>query len=489
MNNSADFTPFNATTHRLVDDSRKVGIGDIYVCLPRSSAHSLQFCEQAVAQGAVALIATREVFDAPLNAGVPMLLLNDMDELGVWLRQWYQTVDTPVACIGITGTDGKTSVTWMLRESLQRYYQNTDRPIWSVGTLGIIRSSSELEVLNNTTPSLLTNHQLLAAATQQQAGALIWEVSSHGVAQQRIAGLNFDAVVWTTLGHDHLEDHGGYEAYASTKASFVRSEAGKGARLICNMDQPEVMRHISTPYIGYRQSQPADAVMEESAIFVLHWKLTADASLQLMGAGEKVTITGLPVGRFHAQNLTAVAVVLHTQWGIPLQSLPPLLNNMTTPPGRMQQVGSQMFVDFAHTPEALESMLQQARELTQGKLKLVFGCGGNRDRSKRAQMGAVASRYADEIWLTSDNPRNEEPDAIIQDIAQGVDETMVVCHYQVDRKAAIYAAVQSLEEHDLLVVAGKGHENYMEIAGQRFTWSDAEVIRQALIMTEAEVQG
>ncbi|OIO67335.1 MAG: UDP-N-acetylmuramoylalanyl-D-glutamate--2,6-diaminopimelate ligase [Zetaproteobacteria bacterium CG_4_9_14_3_um_filter_49_83] len=477
------FNTSDALLHgrNLRDNSRNVEAGDVFVCLPRAASQARAYCQKAIEAGAVALVGTKDALVDTTSFSVPSLVFENVNELAAWLRQWHQSSQSKVQCIGITGTDGKTSVTWMLREALQRFAGQSNTPgAWSVGTLGLIRSTDECEELANTTPSLLTNHDILAAAMQSHVSTVVWEVSSHGIAQQRIAGIPFSLALWTTLGHDHIEDHGSFEQYAASKALFMQKTMLGGGLLIANGDQPQLMDYLrDMPEVHCYQQWPADTgAMKEDT---LYWQQQGNEALLLQRGSNKVLIQHVPRGQFHAQNLAAVATVLHLHWKMPLAELPQLLNHMTAPPGRMQAVSEHVYVDFAHTPEALQGCLQQARAWTQGQLKLVFGCGGNRDKAKRPQMGAAAANWADEIWLTSDNPRDEAAETIMHDIYAGMTMGSSVCHMQADRKQAIYAAIASLQDQDVLVIAGKGHENYMETAGKRVPWSDAAIAREAVL--------
>lgn len=202
-----------------------------------------------------------------------------------------------------------------------------------------------------------------------------------------------------------------------------------------------------------------------------------------VGAAEAV-VESIPLGDFHAENIAGAALLLMQLLSLPLEALPPLLDGMTAPPGRLQEIeagAGQVYVDYAHTPEALERCLQAARKLTRHRLIVLFGCGGERDREKRPQMGEIATEYADVVWITSDNPRGEMPAVIASEIEQGMPQPYrAEVHLELDREQAIAAAIAQLREGDLLVIAGKGHESYMEVCGRRTPWSDAAVATRYL---------
>ncbi len=459
----------DAEVQALCDDSRRIRSGDAFLCLPRAADSASDFAEQAVKQGASGVIL---VGMSELDLDVPQLLLPDMDSLGGLLRRWFGTEQTKVRLFGITGTDGKTSVTWMLRQAMQRRFGKS----WAVGTLGWVREDGTFTDIGNTTPSLLTLHALLGIAARQGVAALCCEVSSHGIAQQRIVGLPFNGVAWTTLGHDHLQDHGGFESYAAVKQSFIAESMAGGAFAVGNADQPEV---------GLRL--PKDAGCFGRGLYrndvALAWEQELPGMLRLRCGDSEVVVEDIPLGEFHAVNMACVALLLLDS-GVKLDELPDLLCGISAPPGRMQamDIGRwQVFVDYAHTPEALESCLRSARGLTEKRLIVVFGCGGERDREKRPQMGRIAVLMADVVWLTSDNPRSELPELIASEVESGMPRPYPAeVHLELDRQKAIERAIGAMHYGDVLVIAGKGHESYTEVAGKRLPWSDADIAEQAL---------
>jgi len=458
----------------LCDDSRCIQPGDAFFCLPRAGEKAGEFIHQAEDAGAAAVIS---VGSQMLDMALPHLALPDMDAAGRLLRRWFGTEQTPVHVIGVTGTDGKTSVAWMLREAISRKIGSA----WAVGTLGWIRGTNDFLDIGNTTPSMLTLHRLLAIAQDANVAAVVCEVSSHGIAQQRTSGIPFRTAVWTNLGHDHLQAHGGFEAYAGVKQGFVHQVAEDGGTVVCNADNEAV--HIRSPLSALRYGH---GLYREG--LTLGWEQELPGMLRLKYSGEgkagEVCVEDIPLGEFHAENLAAVALTLLAGKHAQLKELPKLLSGISAPPGRMQPMNIgrwQVFVDYAHTPEALESCLCAARKLTQGRLFVVFGCGGERDREKRPQMGEIATRLADVVWVTNDNPRGELPEVIASEIEQGIPHPYPAeVHLQLDRGQAITEAVHALQRGDVLVIAGKGHETYMEVADERRPWSDTEMAALAL---------
>jgi len=454
----------------IVDDTRYLNAGDVFLCLPRAQDVDA-LVKEAVVKGAAAIVIVGTTLRVKLD--VPTVCLADMQAAGLLLRRWFETEHCNIPCIGITGTDGKTSTAWMLREILEQHRGSA----WSCGTLGLVRGSAEILDLGNTTPSLLTLHTLLAMAQDAAVGALVLEVSSHGIAQERIAGLPFTAAIWTTLGHDHLEDHGGLEAYTACKANFVGQVAAAGGVVVANADYAAIEQALadtSGSVFWYAKNQQADML----------WSLGADG-LILTDNKEEVVFSSMPAAEFHAENFAAIALLSKALFSVGLSVLKASDGHVSTPLGRLEPVqgNHQVFIDYAHTAEGLLRCLQSARQLSKGRLLLVFGCGGDRDKVKRPTMGAIAAEHADESWLTSDNPRSEKQADIAADVLGGVDNAQAM-HVCADRAVAIGHAIDALTAADILVIAGKGHESYMEIKGEKLPWSDQQTAQEALARRE-----
>ena len=459
----------------ICDDSRHVKPGYAMLILPRAGDRAGEYAATASSQGAAAVITV----GLNVQTELPSLHLDDMKQAGLLLRRIFKTEQAGAHLYGVTGTDGKTSVAWMLREALTRYQS---RPVWSTGTLGWMRTPEDVRDIGNTTPSLLTMHAMLTAACLDDVHSVVCEVSSHGIAQQRIAGLDFKTAIWTNMGHDHLQDHGGYQAYLATKAGFIQDCAGQGGNVIANADIEDIRQRAPEFTCWYGHGLQRDDVD-------LAWEQELPGLLRLRSDEEEVVIEDIPLGDFHAENIACVALALMSSQGIPLKSLPDLLTGITAPPGRMQDVLAgygQVFIDYAHTPEALERCLMAARKLTRNRLIVTFGCGGERDREKRPQMGDIAAALADVVWITSDNPRGELPAVIASEIEYGMQKPYrAEVHLQLDREKAIAESIESIRDGDILVIAGKGHEAYMEVCGRRLPWSDIDVAERYLHMKHA----
>lgn len=381
----------------------------------------------------------------------------------------------PDLMIGVTGTNGKTSVTQWIAQALTA----RGRKCALVGTLGN-GFPGALVPGPNTTPGAHVLREFLPESVRQGARACAMEVSSIGLHQNRVAGLRFDVAVFTNLTRDHLEYHGTMEAYAAEKAKLFAWPGLRAA--VLNLDDAfgrelagRLRGRVLT--IGYtlEDERGADTVLRAAALA----ETGAGLSFALDGIRFEVPV----VGRFNAANLLAVIGAL-LAGGEKLADIAGALKHIVPPPGRMQPVGGEnaplVVVDYAHSPDALEKVLTTLRGTAtarDGRLVCVFGCGGDRDPGKRPQMGAIAERLADAVVVTSDNPRGENPQAIIEQILAGMTVQPVV---EPDRATAIHVAIAQAGERDVILLAGKGHEPYQEIAGVRIPFSDLDCATSAL---------
>jgi len=461
---------------RLAADSRRVQPGDVFVAFPGALADGRNYIAEAVAKGAAAVIAEA---GGSIPAGdSPIVEVEGLAALsGELAHLVYGRPSEKLWLAGVTGTNGKTSVTQWIAQALNAM----DHRCAVVGTLGN-GFPGALDESPNTTPDAITLHASLARFVAQGAQACAMEVSSIGLDQERVNGAVFDVAVFTNLTRDHLEYHGTMAAYAAAKERLFRVPGLEAA--VLNLDDPfgidlaaRLKGRLRT--IGYTLGRPTAAPVDEV--------LVAE-DVGLGSAGIAFTLRGMKfvapvVGRFNLSNLLAVTGALLAR-GERLEAVVAALCRIEPPPGRMQVLGGDgaplVVVDYAHTPDALEKALDVLREAAVargGELTCVFGCGGERDPGKRPQMGAVAERLAHRVVLTSDNPRGEEPDAIIADIAGGMKAAPQV---QPDRRRAIADAVANAEPGDVILLAGKGHEPYQEVAGVRHPFSDVDAARAAL---------
>lgn len=471
-------------------DSRRVRHGDVFVAMPGVRSDGRAFIADAVARGAAAVLREQENAGAtvPDIAVLSLPVANLAALAGELAHLIYGRPSEKLWLCGVTGTNGKTSVSQWIAQACALL----GRKCGIIGTLGS-GFPGALTDSANTTPDAISIHSMLAGMLENGAQACALEVSSIGLDQGRTNGLAIATAVFTNLTRDHLEYHGSMEQYGAAKArlfaatglqaAVINLDDAFGARLCASLAGKGVRRIGYTLAAGAQQRDLAEEIL-------------AAENLHIDGNGLRFTLrtaqgtvdVAAPLhGRFNASNLLAVIGALLAA-GIALEQIAAILPQLTAPPGRMQTVTSGagqaeplVVVDYAHTPDALEQALTTLREVATargGKLLCLFGCGGDRDPGKRPLMGEVVDRLADVAIVSSDNPRGEEPQAIIAAILSGMRQGARV---EADRAGAIRQAVRDASPHDVLLIAGKGHEPYQEIAGRRLPFSDIDEARQALL--------
>jgi UDP-N-acetylmuramoyl-L-alanyl-D-glutamate--2,6-diaminopimelate ligase len=457
----------------LVSDSRQVTPGAAFVALAGDRHHGLEFADLALADGARVV-----VYEPPAPARsvpAPAVELPGLGQrLGDLGRRFFGRDRLPDHLIGVTGTNGKTTVAWLVSQGLT----GLDEPCGYLGTIGY-GMPGNLHPQALTTPDCLTLHRELAEIGMPRTAV---EVSSHALAQDRIAGLGFEVAVFTNLSRDHLDWHGSMENYFDAKARLFEGDALKlavvnvgdshGERLLGRL--AATTRAIPVALDG---AAPAEitARMESRGLdgFRLH----------LDGALGRARIETSLIGDFNAENLALAAATL-AALGHEIEAAADALSKLRAPPGRMEVFGGPpdrpwVIVDYAHTPVALARVLGAIAAMKPGELVCVFGCGGDRDRGKRAPMGAAAARFADRIVLTDDNPRDEDPEGIIADIRAGTSGHADV-HVEHRRELAIAQAVQSAKPGDIVLVAGKGHETRQLVGSNVSAFDDRAIVRRTL---------
>jgi UDP-N-acetylmuramoyl-L-alanyl-D-glutamate--2,6-diaminopimelate ligase len=460
-------------TTSLCADSRAVRPGDVFVAMPGHRTDGRAYIDQAVRGGAAAVLHEAGI---SIDAAVPAIAVPNLAAIsGEIAHLVYGRPSEQLWMAGVTGTNGKTSVSQWIAQAMHLLAC----PCAVIGTLGN-GFPNRLTESANTTPDAITVHRLLAGFIEHGALACAMEVSSIGLDQNRIGGVELDVAVFTNLTRDHLEYHGTMEAYGAAKARlFEWPDLGTA---VVNLDDPfgvELDAKLAgrVPTLGYTLTGK-----------VSRGDTLAARDFAMTPTGIAFTLNGVRieapiVGRFNAANLLAVigALLAGDQT---LDDIGGVLPQLTFPPGRMQAIGGRdaplVVIDYAHTPDALEKALSTLRETAAargGKLACVFGCGGDRDPGKRPLMGAIAERLADSVLLTSDNPRSEDPDAILAAIATGMKSKPTI---EADRASAIERAVVAADVRDVILLAGKGHEPYQEVAGVRHPFSDLEHARSAL---------
>jgi len=461
----------------LVSDSRKSAPDAVFAAYPGEARDGRDFIVQAVAKriGGVLWEADHYQWDPALpvpNAGV-VGLKNRIGEIAAHV---YGEPSRAMRMIGITGTNGKTSVAHWVAQAFTQLGQK----IAVMGTVGNGFQGALTPALN-TTPDAIELQQRLASYRKQGAVACAMEVSSHGLAQGRVNGTAFNIAVLTNLSRDHLDYHGDMEGYANAKARLF-SWPGLDW-VVLNVDDA-FGRQLESEV---RAARVAGYGFQRGAVVGEKLRLSqAGLHLQVRSDWGNAEFDAPLLGRFNAANLLAVLTTLLVS-GVALDAACNALAHVTPPPGRMQTLGGdahpRVVVDYAHTPDALEKVLATLREVVSGgRLICVFGCGGNRDKGKRPLMGQAATAGADEIWITSDNPRNEDPHHIIAEILVGTSgaKVNIQVHVEPDRARAIFEAIGGAHQGDVVLIAGKGHEEYQELGGERLPFSDVAVARKAL---------
>lgn len=462
-------------------DSRRISTGEAFAAYPGERLDGRRYIAQAIAAGAAAVLWEREGFEWRSEWQVPNLPVENLrDKVGEIASGVYGEPSRKLWTIGITGTNGKTSCSHWLAQC----FVGLGRKTAVVGTLGN-GFPDALTASANTTPDAVSLHGLLRDYLDRGASCAAMEVSSHGLAQGRVNGVHFNVAMLTNLSRDHLDYHGDMASYAAAKAGlFVWPELRYA---VLNLDDPFGVELAAK--LGCSGVQVVAYSLEGnqagSHFAVLARELVTDEAgirMQVATPWGKAAIESALLGRFNASNLLAALSVLLVS-GVKLDDAVRELGRVEAVAGRLQRLGGDgqplVIVDYAHTPDALEKVLMTLREIAgeRSRLICVFGCGGDRDRGKRPLMGEVASRLADCVFVTSDNPRGEEPDAIIGEIVAGMGANY---HVDEDRASAIDAAISAARPGDIVLVAGKGHEDYQEIKGVRLPFSDVEVVRRVL---------
>jgi UDP-N-acetylmuramoyl-L-alanyl-D-glutamate--2,6-diaminopimelate ligase len=468
--------PLDRVVESIAYDSRRVQRNGLFVALRGEKSDGHQFIEQAVEKGATVIVTEKEV-QSPRATCV--VVENTRSALADLAAAFYQQPVRRLKLAGVTGTNGKTTTTFLIKHICEKAGMRC-------GLLGTVRYEIADRVLPavRTTPESLEVYDLLSQMVNAGCKAAAMEVSSHAIAQERVRGLEWDVAVFTNLTQDHLDFHGTMENYFEAKAALFTGMAGQKTKTkpcaVINLDDPYGARLVdrlgkTVPVITYGVGARADfRASNYHAEF-------AGTSYQLDAKGKSYLVRVPLIGRFNVANSMA-ALAAASSMGISLRDAILSLGRSPQVPGRLEAVPAkrqfQVFVDYAHTPDALLNVLKTARELSPRKLIVVFGCGGDRDKQKRPLMGRVADENADFSIITSDNPRKEDPDAIIADAEKGFRSE----RYEkiVDRAQAIGRAIELAQPRDIIIIAGKGHEAYQEFADHTVPFDDIQVARRAL---------
>lgn len=462
---------------RVVHDSRLVCPGDLFVAIAGSGVNARKYLPQAVDAGAVALVYAG---DPQPGLSVPSLRVSsDYAALGRLAECARDNPGRHLTAVGVTGTNGKTSSCWLVDAMLRRDQRRTAL----LGTVVIDLAGERLSA-ERTTPTPLEFQDLLACARARQVDTLVMEVSSHALAQRRMGTMKFKVAVFTNLTQDHLDYHRNMEQYfAAKKRLFTEQLAADGTAMI-NSDDPWGRRlakelradGIHCVCCGFREKadirvEQCDLSIEGAVIRINDHERSESVDLQ----------SPLP-GRFNVSNLLG-AYAAARRLGVSVTCIQETITRFTGVPGRMERIsndqGVHVVVDYAHTPDALRCGLETLRPLCRGRLLVVFGCGGDRDQGKRPLMGRLAAELADQVIVTSDNPRSEDPQAIIRDILAGI-PTATALYCEPDRAEAVRLALDLARPGDTIFLAGKGHEQYQEVKGERQPFDDRSLAADLL---------
>lgn len=479
---------YNCELTSITLDSRQVTPGALFFASAGSRTHGAQFIDDAIANGAGAIITAGDTLNYSLRAGVPIVMIPDLThQIGIFAARFYHNPTRYFKnLIGVTGTNGKTSISYLLSQILQQF-----TPCTLIGTLGI-GFPGQLAPATHTTPDALTLQNLFAEWARRDIRHTVMEVSSHALDQGRVAGINFNIAIFTNLTRDHLDYHGDMESYGQAKRrlfhfpeikyAVINTDDAFGRRLIT-----ELSAHIQAVSYGFNRDY------QKNYLHVCGTDLSFTPNglqMTIISPWGSGIINSAWLGRFNALNLLAVFATLGCL-GMKFKEAGAALQLATVVPGRMETFGGNnafplIVVDYAHTPDALEQVLRALREYIQlgnpnQKLWCVFGCGGERDRGKRPLMGAVAAQYADQIILTNDNPRGDDPEEIIRAILSGMPAVLPLIIP--DRAQAIQYAIQAALPGDVVLIAGKGHEKYQQIGTERLPFSDQDEVRRIIKLT------
>lgn len=463
-------------------DSRHVQSGDCFIALGGANCHGAEFARAAVSAGASAVLV--EDVEIALGGRIPVLRINALrKELGRIASRFYGDPSKSIDVIAVTGTNGKTTVAQLCANALKRLRGSAAY----AGTLGL-GLIDNLQPTANTTPDPLTLQKLFSDLRDAKCSSLALEVSSHAIAQSRVLGTAIDVAVFTNLGHDHLDYHATRAEYARVKKALFQYEGIKHA--VINIDDEvglaltrELPNDVSCWTFSSEQAV-APATSFNHVYLVRFTQHRAGASLLISTPAGEVEITTPLIGSFNAQNLMAALAALMAL-GIGAGAAGAALGQAPGVSGRMQVVaaggddGPLVVVDYAHTPESLAHALAGLRPMTSQRIICVFGCGGNRDKTKRGPMGAIAERDAELIIVTSDNPRSEANQQITDEILEGMraPHQVRVIH---DRARAIDAAIALAEPGDTVLIAGKGHEAFQDVGDDRYPFSDIEIAARSI---------
>ncbi len=460
----------------LAYDSRRVRPGHVFVALQGSKTDGHDYVMEAVKSGAVAIVTEKAVnismAQGGISSGFPQIVVpSSRKALACLASYFYGEPSRRLTYIGVTGTNGKTTICYLIRSILEA----SGKKVGLIGTVTCVTGRRCIPS-SHTTPEALELHGLFREMIDSGVTHVVMEVSSHALVQDRVHGIDFKAAIFTNLSQEHLDYHKDMDAYREAKALLFQSLSPESFAVL-NAEDPssQYLAKRTKAQVLWYYPGASKGIRGE----VLGTALDG-TEVALRDEEQEVLVRYPLIGSHNFRNLLA-AVTTAKALGVELPFIKRGIDSMQCPPGRLDRIegkGFSVFVDYAHTPHALESVLETVKPLVENRLLLVFGCGGDRDRGKRPLMGQVAERYCDLFWLTSDNPRSEHPREIIREIERGISGKSY--RVEPDRRLAIEQAINEAVEGDVVLIAGKGHEQTQDLGRLVIPFDDKEVVEQAL---------
>jgi len=449
-------------------DSRKIKDGSLFVAIKGFKVDGHSYLETAEKNGAAAAV----VEDRIETLKIPQIVVEDSRSvLAQIVKEFYKPELSQLRTVGITGTNGKTTTTYLVKSVLESAGLSS-------GLIGTIEYDIAGEKINswNTTPESTDLLDMMYTMYSKELKGCVMEVSSHGLALNRADGIDFEVAVFTNLSQDHLDFHDDFEDYFAAKRKLFDLLKPEGIAVINNDDEygKRLIKNISREYLTFGLDSNAQ-------IYVKNWNSSLDGlTIDIITPLGDVEIISPLIGQFNVENILA-AVGVGLTFKFDLKTIKKGIENLDRIPGRLEPVKLKnnrvAVVDYAHTPDALQKALIELNKINKKNLWVVFGCGGDRDKAKRPIMGKIAEDYATKVIVTSDNPRSEDPDKIIEDILAGISQKESI-EVEQDRKAAIKLALDKSESNDIILIAGKGHETYQEINGIKHSFDDRLIIKE-----------
>lgn len=450
----------------LCSHSKKVQKGDLFIDWKGCLEHALE----ARSRQALGIVSKSfyKIDD------IPLICLDNFDKDVISLIQkFYDYPQKKLSMIGITGTCGKTTTSYLTYHVLNALKNN-------VGLISTVQTlTGKQSFLSSlTTTDVVSCYNLLSEMVESQKTVCVMEVSSHGIDQKRVEGIDYDVAVFTNLSHEHLDYHKTFEHYANTKKKLFYNLKDHSLAVI-NLDDKQALKMVE----GSRANVVTYGIEKKADYTAKNIQNSPDGTVfELFFQNQVYRVKTRLCGYFNVYNILASIAVVHKK-GFCLNDIVKVLESFDKAPGRLEKISTDrpysIYVDFAHKPEALENVLKTIKSFSEGRVITVLGCGGNRDKSKRPVMASIAEKYSDVLVFTSDNPRNEDPFEIIREMKKGLKKSVAQC--VVDRREAIKSAIDIAKEKDVILIAGRGHESHQIIKGQKYPFRDADVVSQLLL--------